>query len=555
MRGFNSVRVEYEEEEIREQKERINRFDNAGNQYESENVTTKEPYEIEPSFVFDNELFLNHEGNSKIPDWLSGTFVRNGPAWFDLGNYHVRHWFDGLAMLIKFEFKAGKVIYNNRMLKTEAYYWARAKGELGFREFATETHPTRFRDLANMINPRISDNAVVSVLKVNNSYIAMADGARPVAFDLKTLKTLGHYKFDDLFNVILTTPHPHYDPRREAIFTYVTTLEPALFKKSRVDLAYRVCRIDKGSNKRKIIATIPTNRISYIHGLGMTENWVILIHNSFVLTDPFAMNFKHRPVLDEYHWLPDQEPTRFYAVHKDSGKVRTWLSDKAFFNFHNINAYEEGEDLIVDISLYDHPQDATTLLLFDHLTRFTGGSIPIGCFARFCLTRGSKYAQPAPGFDWGNPFSAIEMPAVNKYFNGKKYRYAYGIGSAQGVDVSNFFDRLVKFDLKNTDTKPKIFYLNEDEPTNYFTEPVFVPEPHRHPNCTKHTTICEDWCDAHDEDCEDRGVVLSVGLATQALIDGRSFLAILDAKEFNLLELLYLPHIIPFGLHGNFFST
>jgi carotenoid cleavage dioxygenase-like enzyme len=47
----------------------------------------------------------------KIPEWLSGSLIRNGPAKFDLDKQSLKHWFDGLAMLHKFSFNAGKVTY------------------------------------------------------------------------------------------------------------------------------------------------------------------------------------------------------------------------------------------------------------------------------------------------------------------------------------------------------------------------------------------------------------------------------------------------------------
>jgi carotenoid cleavage dioxygenase-like enzyme len=47
----------------------------------------------------------------KIPEWLSGSLIRNRPAKFDLDKQSLKHWFDGLAMLHKFSFNAGKVAY------------------------------------------------------------------------------------------------------------------------------------------------------------------------------------------------------------------------------------------------------------------------------------------------------------------------------------------------------------------------------------------------------------------------------------------------------------
>src|SRR5262245_50547068 len=48
-----------------------------------------------------------------VPAWLTGTLVRNGPAKFEVGDQKYNHWFDGLAMLHKFAFAAGRVSYAN----------------------------------------------------------------------------------------------------------------------------------------------------------------------------------------------------------------------------------------------------------------------------------------------------------------------------------------------------------------------------------------------------------------------------------------------------------
>ncbi len=44
-----------------------------------------------------------------IPEWLTGSLVRTGPARFEVGKTHYNHWFDGLAMLHRFGFVAGRV--------------------------------------------------------------------------------------------------------------------------------------------------------------------------------------------------------------------------------------------------------------------------------------------------------------------------------------------------------------------------------------------------------------------------------------------------------------
>ncbi|CAG7823346.1 unnamed protein product [Allacma fusca] len=60
----------------------------------------------------------------KLPEWLEGSFIRNGPGIFDIddGNHTVNHFFDGFAMVCKFEIKNGKLLlkYNNTFILTLA---------------------------------------------------------------------------------------------------------------------------------------------------------------------------------------------------------------------------------------------------------------------------------------------------------------------------------------------------------------------------------------------------------------------------------------------------
>ena len=50
---------------------------------------------------------MNKPYIGKIPDWLEGTILRNGVGQWDLGGESVVHWFDGHALLHKFEIKNG----------------------------------------------------------------------------------------------------------------------------------------------------------------------------------------------------------------------------------------------------------------------------------------------------------------------------------------------------------------------------------------------------------------------------------------------------------------
>src|SRR4051794_29432383 len=68
----------------------------------------------------------------RMPSWLSGVLVRNGPGLFEIGEQRLNHWFDGLAMLHAFAFGDGRVSYANRFLRSSAYDAWRKDGTMRY---------------------------------------------------------------------------------------------------------------------------------------------------------------------------------------------------------------------------------------------------------------------------------------------------------------------------------------------------------------------------------------------------------------------------------------
>ena len=84
-----------------------------------------------------------------IPEWLSGTLLRNGPARFRLEDKTLNHWFDGLAMLHKFDIANGEVGYANKFLDSPAFRAAK-DGKMQYAEFATDPCRSLFKRIAQI---------------------------------------------------------------------------------------------------------------------------------------------------------------------------------------------------------------------------------------------------------------------------------------------------------------------------------------------------------------------------------------------------------------------
>jgi len=153
------------------------------------------------------------EVKGALPGWLSGTLVRNGPARFRLDDKTLNHWFDGLAMLHKFD--------------------------------------------------------IATIGRIAEQFVAQTEYPMPVAFDPQTLDTIGVVSFDDRLKGAVTTAHPHHDPDERAAYNYLLNLGATC--------AYGVYRLPDGTRTRELLGQDTTKRPSYMHSFALSERYVILM--------------------------------------------------------------------------------------------------------------------------------------------------------------------------------------------------------------------------------------------------------------------------------------
>jgi carotenoid cleavage dioxygenase-like enzyme len=177
-----------------------------------------------------------------------------------------------------------------------------------------------------------------------------------------------------------------------------------------------------------------------------------------------------------------------------------------------VNAFERGDELVVDLCAYEDASIIDSLYLDDHGPR---GAIPRTELRRYTIDLAGGGVRSEPLAD-----GSLELPRIDyARRNTHDYSYAYFTGADTG-----WIDRLVKVDVRDGSRA-------EWQADGCFPgEPVFVREP--------------------GTDAEDAGVVLSVVLDANA---GHSFLLVLDAGSFEEIARADAPHHIPFGFHGQYF--
>ena len=322
----------------------------------------------------------------------------------------------------------------------------------------------------------------------------------PVQFDPHTLQTAGVQPYEVPGE--LTTAHPHSDRATGGMINYAAKL-------GRVS-SYRFFAVDPDASKPRGLSSQRVKEPAYMHSFGLTERWLVLAEFPFVV-NPLALALSGRPYIENYRWKPELG-TRFTLVDRATGEATGGFQTDSCFAFHHVNAYEDGDEVVVDMCAFP---DAGVIedLYLDRLR--DGKPIAEPELARFRLRTSDRSVSRERLAD-----TAIELPRINYgRCNERPYRYVWG--NANGP--SGWLERIVKIDT--TDGAA----LHWDEPGCYPGEPVFVARP--------------------QAEREDDGVLLSVVLDAAA---ESSFLLVLDAADLGELARARVPHHIPFSFHGQF---
>ncbi|ELK14433.1 Beta,beta-carotene 15,15'-monooxygenase [Pteropus alecto] len=471
----------------------------------------------------------------KIPTWLQGILLRNGPGMHTVGKTRYNHWFDGLALLHSFTIRDGEVYYRSKYLRSDTYNANIEANRIVVSEFGTMAYPDpcknifskAFSYLSHTI-PEFTDNCLINIMKCGEDFYATTETNYFRKINPQTLETLEKVDYRKYVAVNLATAHPHYDAAGN-----VLNIGTAI--------------VDKGKTKYvlfKIPATVPGEK-SYYHSFGITESYIVF------LEQPFNMDILKMATayIRGTSWASclafhKEEKTYIHIIDRRTGKpVPTKFYTDPMVVFHHVNAYEEDSCLLFDViayedsSLYESFYLANLNQNIKENFKFT--SIPT--LRRFavplCTDKNAEvgsnliklasttaralkenddqvYCQPEMLYE------GVELPRINYAHNGKRYRYVF----AAKVEWSPIPTKILKYDIL---TKSSLQWEEDD---CWLAEPLFVPTP-----------------GAEDED---DGIILSVVISSDP--QKPPFLLILDAKSFTEQARAYVDVEVHLDLHGMF---
>ncbi|CAN8327076.1 unnamed protein product [Cochlearia groenlandica] len=462
----------------------------------------------------------------KIPTWLNGTYIRNGPGLWNIGDHDFRHLFDGYSTLVKLQFNDGRIFSGHNLLDSEAYKAAKKHKKLCYREFSETPKPFKslFSGLGEIFKlfsgESLTDNANTGVIRLGDGRVMCLTETQKgsILINHETLETIGKFQYDDvLSDHMIQSAHPIVTDSE------MWTLIPDLVKPG-----YKVVKMKTGSNKREVVGRVKCRAGSWgpgwVHSFAVTENYVVI--PEMPLRYSVRNLLRAEPTqLYKFEWCPN-DGAFVHVMSKLTGEIVATVEVPAYVTFHFINAYEEDENgdgkaTVIIADCCEHNADTRILdMLRLHTLRSSHGHdvLPDARIGRFKIPLdGSKYGKLETAVEAEKHGRAMDMCSINPLYLGLKYRYVYACGAKRPC---NFPNALTKVDMVEKEVK------NWHEDGIIPSEPFFVPRP-----------------GATDED---DGVVISIVSEE----NGGSFAILLDGVSFEEIARAKFPYGLPYGLHG-----
>ncbi len=429
----------------------------------------------------------------ELPRDLAGVFVRNSsnPRFLPEGRYH---WFDGDGMIHAVQFEDGKASYRNRWIRTRAFLAEEEAGRALWRGV------TERPDFTNPRGP-FKDTANTDLVYHAGRLLALWWlGGEPYVVHLPDLSTTGIETYGGKLKTL--SAHPKVDPRTgEMMFFDYKPFPPYL--------TYGVISA-AGELVHRTDIDLPGPRLQ--HDMAITERYSILLDMSMMWDPALLAQGKTR-----VRFFRDK-PARFGVIPRfGQGHEIRWFESSAFYMYHTVNAWEEGEKIVIlgckiENPLADDPENPR-----DRREAPTIGFLRLDpCYCRWTIDLVTGKVTEERLDD-----AIAEFPRMDNRALGRKSRYSYHARLAAAPTMR--FDAVIKYDA---DTGEQV--THEYPKGSFGGETPFAPRV--------------------GATGEDDGYLLTFVADEQS---GASEMHVLDARELSRgpVARVKIPQRVPTGYH------
>ncbi|MEU8800927.1 carotenoid oxygenase family protein [Spirillospora sp. NPDC048819] len=413
----------------------------------------------------------------RVPSGLRGRYLRIGPNPIGIEDDPSYHWFLGDGMVHGVRLRDGRAEwYRNR--------WVRSKKVA---ERLGEPWP------AGPVVENFDMAPNTNVIAHNGDTLALVEaGARPYRLD-DELRTLGPCDFGGTLKGGYTA-HTKADPETGELHAvgYFFGWE---------HLEYTVLSAS-GEITRSV--EIPVSDGPMVHDFALTRKYVII----YDLPITFSMAMAEAGARLPYAWN-DAHPARVGVMPRDGGAddVR-WIDIPPCWVFHTLNAYDDGDQVVVDLARFPS---------FLHGGRLEGNPPP---------TLDRWTIDPAAGKVVQETVDdrAQEFPRVDERLSTRRHRYGYTV-TAEAAVQNQAGEGMMKHDYRGGSSETRLFPAGSG-----VGEAVFVP--------------------SAPDSAEDDGYLMALVFDP---VRGATDLVIIASQDFTgePVATVHLPVRVPLGFHGS----
>lgn len=407
--------------------------------------------------------------DGELPVALTGMYVRHGPN--PIGTPpHGYHPIAGDGMVHAVTLRAGRAVaYRNRWVRT-----TEAAARLGIEPAAGPPPPAY-------------DRSNTTVVPFAGRILSVSAGALPYELT-PALDTVGRMDFGGALPHGMSA-HPKTDPLTGALHAVSTWWQPPY-------LHHHVLAPRGGT-----VVTTPVALAEpvFVHDFGLSRRHLVLFDQPAVLDVAAAMAGRPFP----FAWHPERG-SRLGLVDRHDLTVQ-WLDTDTCFTAHVVNAFDDGDAVVVDLVVADHPPLAADTAAPPRLERWV---------AHLKRPRVERHVVDAAPQDF---------PHVNPVALGGACRYAYTV--ALEADGRTPADHVLKHHLACGVTES-----HDLGPSMHASEFVFVVDPARTGD-------------------EDGGWLVGFAHGDESR---HTRLIVVDAQHMTAppVATVHIPRRVPFGFHA-----
>ena len=298
---------------------------------------------LENAFDLDlvEESYQIEEVTGRLPDFVRGTYYLNGPALFARGGRRYRHWLDPDGMVCALRFEEAGVTFTNRFVRSTKLTTEEQAGRPVFRAFGTAFEDDRLMHGVGLQSP-----VNVSVYPAFGTLLAFGEQGLPWELDPVTLETRGEFTFDGRLNPISPfSAHPNIDPDSGELLNFGVSFSA---RRPCIQL-YRAAPTGDLVYRRRIAIEAPCS----VHDFGISPDYVAIYLAPYVLSIE-ALLEGGATLMDSLRWEPERG-SRLVVARREDGREVAQVPVGSAYSLHQINCFEGGGSLVVDVVELDRP--------------------------------------------------------------------------------------------------------------------------------------------------------------------------------------------------------